>query len=213
MVTREQNASLEEASQNPKVTVMVHPDPEAPMGDLLRSGLDAATGDILVTAVSADTFIARDLAKLLVFLRDADLVVGTRTTRQMIEQGSNMRGLVRLAHVVLAKLLEVLWWRLDSRFTDICCVYRGLWRSTYELIRPQLTSRGVEIFPEMVIEVLRSQRRVVEIPVNYFNRNLINAQVRSRYQNVGTFVRILGLMVRKRLNEMTPETPKSDTRS
>ncbi|MEO2168235.1 MAG: hypothetical protein ABGY42_08975, partial [bacterium] len=119
-------------------------------------------------------------------------------------QGSNMRGIVRWVHLVLAKLLEILWWREDSRFTDICCVYRGIWRNTYHLIRGQLTSRGVEIFPEMVIEVLRSQRRVIEIPVNYYNRNLVHSEVQSRYQNTQTFLRILRLMLRKRLAEVLP---------
>ena len=93
------------------------------------------------------------------------MVVGTRTTRQMIEQGTNMRGMVRGAHLLLAKLLEVLWWRFECRFTDVCCVYRGLWRSTYESIRSNLTATGVEVFPEMVIEVLRTRRRIIEVPV------------------------------------------------
>jgi hypothetical protein len=55
----------------------------------------------------------------------------------------------------------------------------------------------------MVIEVLRARRRVVEIPVNYYNRDLEFAYVRSRYQNVGTFLRILGLMLRKRFSSPT----------
>lgn len=202
VVLRRPNPALEASCEHEKIRVLVHDDPSAEVGDLLRAGLDAATGDMLITTLSDDTFAPRDIAKLLIFLRDADLVVGTRTTRQMIEQGSNMRGAVRLAHLLLAKLLEVFWWRFDSRFTDICCVYRGMWRNTYVLIRDQLESRGVEIFPEMVIEVLRARRRVVEIPVNYYNRDLIYSHVHSRYQNVGTFVRILRLMVRKRLEEL-----------
>jgi hypothetical protein len=106
---------------------------------------------------------------------------------------------VRIAHIVLAKLLQLLWWRFESRFTDICCVYRGLWRSTYVTIRDHLTAPGVEVFPEMVIEVLRARRRVVEIPVNYYNRDLEYDHVRGKHQNVGTFARIVGLLVRRRL--------------
>ena len=158
-----------------------------------------AKGDILLLSHSDDTFSARDVSKLLVYLRDADLVVGTRTTRQMIEQGTNMRGVVRAAHVILAKLLEMLWWRFDCRFTDVCCVYRGMWRSTYTTIRSNLTAQGVEIIPEMVIEVLRARRRIIEIPVNYYNRDLEFTHVHARYQSFGTFLRIVLLMLRKRL--------------
>ncbi|MDG2304325.1 MAG: NTP transferase domain-containing protein [Candidatus Binatia bacterium] len=207
VVTRQESPSLEASCQHEKIRILVHDDPSAQVGDLLRAGLDAAVGDMLITTLSDDTFAPRDIAKLLTFLRDADLVVGTRTTRQMIEQGSNMRGAVRIAHLLLAKLLEVFWWRFDSRFTDICCVYRGVWRNTYVLIRDQLESHGVEIFPEIVIEVLRARRRVVEIPVNYYNRDLVYSHVHSRYQNVGTFLRILKMMVHKRAEELRLSRP------
>lgn len=201
-VARRRTASLEEAAQHEKVRLLCVDDENASVGMLCRTGMDAADGDILITTLSDDTFSPSDVSKLLVFLRDADMVVGTRTTRQMIEQGSNMRGAVRFAHIFLAKLLELFWWRFDSRFTDICCVYRGVWRHTYELIRDQLTSDGVEIFPEMVIEVLRARKRIIEIPVNYYNRDLLYPYVRSRYQSAGTFLRILRLIVRKRCEEV-----------
>ncbi|HVU05864.1 MAG TPA: sugar phosphate nucleotidyltransferase [Polyangiaceae bacterium] len=197
VVTRRVSPPLAEVSKNPKVRLLALPE-STPIGALFTSGLDAATGDVLLLSYSDDTFSPRDVAKLLVYLRDADLVVGTRTTRQMIEQGTNMRGLVRAAHLALAKVLEMLWWRFECRFTDVCCVYRGIWRSTYRTIRQNLTATGVEIIPEMVIEVLRARRRVVEIPVNYYNRDLEYPWVRSRYQNAGTFLRILALMLRKR---------------
>ena len=109
-------------------------DPSAPRlpGRLAATlGLDAGHRRHAAAGYTDDTFAPRDVDKFLVYLRDADMVIGTRTTRQMIEQGSNMRGIVRAAHVALAKCLQIVWWRFDSRFTDICCVYRALWRSTY----------------------------------------------------------------------------------
>lgn len=197
VVTRKASPALERLRGITKVRVLQVPE-ATPIGALFTAGLDDATGDILLLSYSDDTFSPRDVSKLLVYLRDADLVVGTRTTRQMIEQGTNMRGLVRAAHLALAKLLEMLWWRFECRFTDVCCVYRAIWRSTYRTIRGNLTASGVEIIPEMVIEVLRARRRVVEIPINYYNRDLEFPYVRSRYQNAGTFLRILGLMLWKR---------------
>jgi NDP-sugar pyrophosphorylase family protein len=198
VTARRPSAALDRVREIPKVRVLVEESGRAPMGDLVLHGLDAARGDILITAYSDDSYSPRDLAKLLVYVRDADLVVGTRTTRQMIEQGSNMRGIVRAAHLLLAKGMEVLWWRFDSRFTDVGCVYRAIWRSTYRTIRGELSSKGVEIFPEMVIEVLRARRRVVEIPVNYYARDPEVEYVPTRYQTVGTFFRVLALMLRKR---------------
>ncbi len=198
VATRRTAPALERVAARANVRIVVA-DEQSPVGALFRLGLDSAKGDILLLSHSDDTFSARDVSKLLVYLRDADLVVGTRTTRQMIEQGTNMRGVVRAAHVILAKLLEMLWWRFDCRFTDVCCVYRGMWRSTYTTIRSNLTAQGVEIIPEMVIEVLRARRRIIEIPVNYYNRDLEFTHVHARYQSFGTFLRIVLLMLRKRL--------------
>jgi NDP-sugar pyrophosphorylase family protein len=199
VAARRGSPALEALRGHPKVRVLIHGDARAPLGTLAREALDAARGDILLTAYSDDSFAPRDLPKLLVYVRDADLVVGTRTTRQMIEQGSNMRGIARAANVAVAKLAEVLWWSFDSRFTDLNCIYRAFWRSTWTLIRDELKSTGAEIFPEMVIEVLRARRRVIEIPVHYCVRNAELEYVPSKYQNAGTFVRLVRLLLRKRL--------------
>lgn len=195
--------ALEAAAALPKVRLVIAETPGTPAGALVRLGCEQATGDVLVISSSDDTFAPRDVGKFLVYLRDADMVMGTRTTRQLIEQGTNMRGIVRASHVVLAKLLELLWWRFDYRFSDICCIYRALWRSTYTTIRDQLTAPGIEVFPEMVIEVLRARRRIVEIPINYYNRDLESLQVRGKYQTVATFRRVLWMLLRRRLEDST----------
>jgi hypothetical protein len=197
-VTRRTPPALQEVAARDKVRLVVAP-PDTSIAGLVKLGLDSASGDLLLLSYTDDTFAPRDVSKFLVYLRDADMVVGTRTTRQMIEQGTNMRGIVRWSHVILAKLLQILWWRFESRFTDICCVYRGLWRSTYATIRDNMTAPGIEVFPEMVIEVLRARRRVVEIPINYYNRDLEYDRVRGKHQTVGTFARIVGLLIRRRL--------------
>jgi len=199
VAARRPSAALDAVRSHPKVRVLIHDDPAVPLGTLTREGLDAARGDILLMAYSDDSFAPRDLPKLLIYVRDADLVVGTRTTRQMIEQGSNMRGIARAANVAVAKLLELLWWRFDSRFTDLNCVYRAFWRSTWTLIRDEVKSPGVEFFPEMIIEVLRARRRVIEIPVHYCVRSAELEYVPSKYQSFGMFLRLVWLLVRKRL--------------
>jgi hypothetical protein len=129
------------------------------------------------------------------------MVVGTRTTRQLIEQGTNMRGIVRAAHVTLAKLMQLFWWRFETRLTDVCCVYRAFWRSTYQTIAANLSARGADVYPDMVIEVMRARRRIVEIPINYYNTDPTYEYVWSKYQNASLFTRILWLMVLKRCRD------------
>jgi hypothetical protein len=170
--------------------------PSARYGDMMRAGLDAVDADILITAQTDGSCAPEDAGKFLEYLKDADLVVGTRTTRQLIHQGTNMRGIVRLAHVVLAKLLELVWWRYEPRFTDVGCAYRGLWRSTYRLIRPNLCSAGPQYAVEMLVETLKCRKRVIEIPVSF---RLPRKGMRQRDQTLGTFVALLWTILIRRI--------------
>jgi dTDP-glucose pyrophosphorylase len=204
IVARRRFPALDALAAAPKVRLLLSPSPTIDTGDLLRLGLDASQGDILIVGYSDDTFVPRDVEKFLVYLRDADMVLGTRTTRQMIEQGANMRGIVWLVHILLAKLVELLWLRFECRFTDVCCIYRAFWRSTYAPLRPNLTARGVDIFPELVIEALRARKRIIEIPVNYYNRDVGAERVYSRYQTAAMFARVIRLVARKRLEDILP---------
>ena len=170
-------------------------------GDALRQGMDAATGDILVMVEADGTFKAKDLGKLLEFLKDADMVIGTRTTRQMIEQGANMDGLLRWGNVVVGKLIEALWWKLEPRFTDVGCTYRAIWRDAYLRIRPYLTRDDAAFSPEMMIEIVRGEGRVIEIPVSYYRRRGGESKhSSSRWHSVRTGLRMMNLIVRKRFN-------------
>lgn len=141
-------------------------------GCALLAGMDHARGDILVLVEADGSFAARDVEKLLVYLDDADMVMGTRTTRQMLEQGANMRFLLRWGNVFMAKLLQLLWLRpSEPRFTDVGCTYRALSRDCFRAIRARLGETGPAFSPEMMCAALNERRRVIEIPVTYRRRS------------------------------------------
>ena len=170
-------------------------------GDALTQGLEAATGDILVLVEADATFSAKDIGKLLEFLKDADMVIGTRTTRQLIEQGANMDGLLRWGNVVVGKLVEALWWTKEPRFTDVGCTYRALWSDAWRKIRGHITRTDAAFSPEMMIEMIRAGGRVIEIPVSYYRRRGGESKhSSSRWHSVRTGLRMLRLIAEKRLN-------------
>ncbi len=180
---------------------VVHSRPLRGYGDALRQGMAAATGDLLVLVEADGTFRARDLGKLLEYAKDADMVIGTRTTRQLIEQGANMDGLLRWGNVAVGKLIEALWWRLEPRFTDVGCTYRAIWRDAYLKIRDYLTRDDAAFSPEMMIEILRVEGRVIEIPVSYHRRRGgASKHSSSRWHSVRTGTKMLRLILEKRLN-------------
>lgn len=168
-------------------------------GDTIAHGLDHAEGDILIIVEADHSFRSADVGKFLEYLKDADMVIGTRTTRQMIEQGSNMGGLLRWGNVAVGKLVELLWWGQEPRFTDVGCSYRALWRETWEKIRDRMEGVGPEFSPEMMIEVLRSRLRVIEVPISYHPR--VGGESKHSDSFVGvsrTALRMLKTIFRKR---------------
>ena len=146
------------------------------------------------------SFTADDLPKILAYMRDADMVIGTRTTKQMIEQGANMDAFLRWGNVLAAKVLQFLWIRQEPRFTDLGCIYRAIWRDTYDIIRPNLSGVGPEFSPEMMVEVLRAERKIIEIPVTYRPRiGDVSKHSGSKLAILKTGTKMLTLIFRRRL--------------
>jgi UDP-N-acetylglucosamine diphosphorylase / glucose-1-phosphate thymidylyltransferase / UDP-N-acetylgalactosamine diphosphorylase / glucosamine-1-phosphate N-acetyltransferase / galactosamine-1-phosphate N-acetyltransferase len=112
-----------------------------------------------------------------------------------------MDGLLRWGNVAVGKLIEALWWSLEPRLTDVGCTYRALWRDAYRRIRPYLTQDGPAFSPEMMIEVLRMEGRLIEIPVNYYRRRGgVSKHSTNRWQSMRTGLRMLRVILEKRLN-------------
>mgnify|MGYP006143436233 CR=1 FL=1 len=125
-------------------------------------------------SVGYRSFKGRDVDKFITYLKESDMVIGTRTTRQMIEQGSNMDWITRWANVMFAKIIEILWWNSDPgitpRFTDVGCTYRAIWKSSFEEIEDYLKAPGPEFAVEMMLALMCTRQRIIEIPISYFNR-------------------------------------------
>jgi UDP-N-acetylglucosamine diphosphorylase / glucose-1-phosphate thymidylyltransferase / UDP-N-acetylgalactosamine diphosphorylase / glucosamine-1-phosphate N-acetyltransferase / galactosamine-1-phosphate N-acetyltransferase len=140
-------------------------------GSALTAGMNAASGQLIVLVEADGSFRARDVVKLLCYLEDAGMVMGTRTTRQMVEQGANMRFLLRWGNVFMAKFLQLCWMRpSEPRFTDVGCTFRALTKKTWEQIRERTREPGPAFSPEMMCAALQERCRVIEVPVTYARR-------------------------------------------
>jgi dTDP-glucose pyrophosphorylase len=170
-------------------------------GDALRYGMDNASGDILILTEADGSFFARDLGKILEYLKDADMVLGTRTTKQMIEQAANMNFFLRWGNLAVAKLIELLWlYKSEPRLTDVGCTYRAIWKPVYYEIRDSLKGVGPEFSPEMIIEAMRYNKRIIEIPVTYSGRIAGNSKFSaSFFSTAKTALKMLKLIFKKKL--------------
>lgn len=170
-------------------------------GSALMCGMREAASDLLVLVEADGSFRAADLDKFLAYVEDGTLVIGTRTTRQMVQQGANMPFLLRWGNVTVAKLLELFWYAAsEPRLTDVGCTYRALPREVFERIRGGLREAGPSFSPEMMCEVLRHRLRLIEIPVNYFARAGGESKHSDGWLKVSrTALGMLATILRKRL--------------
>src|SRR5215213_19980 len=148
----------EEVAQTRAREVM---EPRQGYGWATQRGLAEATGDLLVLAEPDGTFLPSDIFKLLVYSDDCDVVLGTRTTRELIWRGANMGWFLKWGNWAVAKLVEVLF--NTSHLSDVGCTYRLLTRSTYERVRDRFTVGSSHFGPQLMLLCIVSGARVVEI--------------------------------------------------
>ena len=155
----------EEVAHTPAREVV---EPRQGYGWASRRGLAEASGDLLVLAEPDGTFLPRDIGKLLAYSDECEAVFGTRTTRSLIWSGANMGLLLKWGNWAVAKLVEALF--NTSHLSDVGCTYKLLHRSLAQRLLPELRVGGSHFGPELMLAVITSGARFVEVPVNYLPR-------------------------------------------
>src|SRR5262249_15715462 len=93
-----------------------------------------------------------------------------------------------------------LWWGSEPRFTDVGCTYRAIWRDAYRKIRDYVTATDATFSPEMMIEMIRANGRVIEVPVSYYARRGGGSKHSGRrWPSTRTGLRMPRRLLRKRL--------------
>jgi len=173
-------------------------EPRQGYGFALRRGLRAATGDYVVLAEPDGTFMGKDVLKLLSYADDFDLVLGTRTTRELIWHEANMGLFLRWGNWVVAKLLQALF--DGPSLSDCGCTLRLVRRDALEPMQRRFTVGGSHFLPEMVCLALLAGLRVIEVPVNYRGRVGESKITGSLGTGVRVGLRMIGLILRYRLS-------------
>jgi glycosyltransferase involved in cell wall biosynthesis len=139
-------------------------------GHAYMRALSEATGDLIVMTEVDGTFLPSDLHKFLLYSDEFPVVFGTRTSRAAIFSGAFMPFPVRFANWLWAKFIEVLY--NGPVLTDVGCTYKLINRATLEKIKPHFPlSKGDGTFsPELMIWIIKHEKKVIEIPVIYKER-------------------------------------------
>lgn len=137
-------------------------------GHAIQRGFRESTGDLLVISEPDGTFFAKDIVKLLAYSEDFDAVFGTRTTSIMIWEGANMRHVLRIGNIIVAKLIEFFF--NTTQLTDVGCTYKLISRKVYETIKDKFTIGGSHFGPELMLLIIINRFKFIEIPLNYGKR-------------------------------------------
>jgi glycosyltransferase involved in cell wall biosynthesis len=140
----------------------------------LSEALRRDEAEIVVLAEGDMTFRGRDIWKLLPFLDDADLVVGSRTHMAFTDSNSQMDWFYLWGNLFLAKILEFRFFNprfmARTRFTDVGCTMRALSKIALLRIIGDLKSGGNHFSPHMIKVALENGLRVVEVPITFRKR-------------------------------------------
>jgi len=140
----------------------------------LSEALKVPEVDVVVLTEGDGTFVAEDTGKFLAYISDADLVVGNRVVRGLVDQDSQMDHFFTWGNMAVAMLLRLRFW--DGRFlgpaglTDVGCTFRAIRREALERILPDLRVGGNHFSPHMLMVAMAHDLSVVEIPIRLRRR-------------------------------------------
>lgn len=166
-------------------------------GFACQRALREAVGELIVLSEPDGTFLARDVMKLLAYVEDFDVVVGTRTTSALIHEGANMGFFLKWGNWAVAKFLEFMF--AGPSLTDVGCTMRLIHRRALERMQPYFTVGRSHFSPEMIVLALLLRLRVVEIPVNYCERRGQSKITGDLLRAVRVGLAMIGLIIRYRL--------------
>ncbi len=140
----------------------------------MRHALEKTDAGVIVLCEGDMTFFGEDLAKFLPYTADCDLVIGTRNTRTLTREGSQMDWFTAWGNAFLALLIRLRYW--DWAFlgrvqiTDVGCTFRAIRRDSLSRIIDKLTVGSMHFSPHMILVALRDYQAVTEVPIKFRQR-------------------------------------------
>lgn len=190
------SAMLAAADRFPERNIKVLQQPGRGKYDAVKTGFDAATGDILMILDADMTVPPEDLPRFhrAIASGKGEFIMGTRLVYPLEEQ--SMRLLNIIANRMFSRLFS---WMLGQPITDTLCGTKVMTREAYDRI-----AAGREYFGDfdpfgdfdLIFGAARLQMSIVEIPIRYREREWGVTQI-SRFRNGLTLARMVVFAYRR----------------
>lgn len=163
----------------------------------LATGLNEAlktNANVIVTTDADGTFDAGDIVKMMPYLDNSDMVIGTRQIQILTEKGNQNSMFLVWGNFFLAKLIQIKYFSLLHmgvvQLTDVGCAYRCIRRSALEKIidhiNEPLKKKIIEnpnfllnIF--LIMLLIENNLKIVEVPITFKRRiGISKSEARSK---------------------------------
>ena len=91
---------------------------------------------------------------------------------------------------------------LGPTLSDVGCTYKVISRNSYKKIQNNLTVIGSEFQPELMINLILKKVKILEIPVNYLEREGKSKITYNFTSSSGVALKMLLLMFKLRLKNL-----------
>jgi glycosyltransferase involved in cell wall biosynthesis len=135
------------------------------IGEAWMTGIQHASGDYIIFMRADGSYMAKDVQKFFAYTDDFDMILGTRTSKEMIWHGADLWSVLRIGNELSAKFLQYLFG--GPSITDIGSEFRLVKRRVLEKLLPAIRTRSSTFLLEMMIIGFLDDVRTVEVPVNY----------------------------------------------
>jgi len=120
------------------------------------------------------TQIGRDINKLLAYIENCDMVIGTRTVRVLLEKDTQMSQFYMWGNYFIAFLIELKYFNpIDFsyvRLTDAGCTFRIIRKKTLEKIIDKLEPKKHTFALHMILVALENNSTILETPISFRKR-------------------------------------------
>ena len=154
----------------------------------LKDGLKT-DANVIVTLESDNSYNSYDIAKMLPYLDNCDMAIGTRQNQVLTQKGNQNSFLHVWGNFFLAKLVQIKYFSLLHtgivNLTDVGCSFRFFRAEALEKIVDDLTysgtdraKAGIGVAIHLTMLGIQKDLRIIELPVT-FNKRSGNSKIGS----------------------------------
>ncbi len=166
-------------------------------GAAIKRGMREAGTDLIAVCEPDGTFAPEDLTKLLAFMPECDIVIGSRTVSNFIWDGANMGWFLQWGNWAVAKMIEVLY--NSSYLSDVGCTFRVMTADHAERILERTALDGSAYGLEMLLVSVTLRSRMVQVPVNYHPRVGVSSVTGELGKTISLGMEMIRLLLKMRI--------------